>query len=266
LSQVREDRQKNWGYLFNQNIAPVWVGEFGTTLQSAVDQTWLRTLVAYLRPTAADGADSYQWAFWSWNPNSGDTGGILKDDWQTVDTVKDGYLAAIKAPAFATGGSSGGTSSGTSAGTSSGTSSGTSAGTSAGTSTGTSSGTSVGTSTGTSSGTSAGTSAGSTGGTGGSGCTAKLNVDNQWDSGFTATVTVTAGPSAITGWTVGWTWSGSQKETSGWSADITQTGSSVTAKNLTYNGAVAASGSTSFGFQGTSTGSVGAPALTCTAS
>ncbi|WP_420311071.1 cellulase family glycosylhydrolase [Streptomyces sp. YS-B37] len=99
---------KYWGYLFQQNIAPVWVGEFGTTLASTVDQKWLTALVSYLRPTSTYGADSFSWTFWSWNPNSGDTGGILKDDWQTVDTVKDGYLASIKAPAFPGTGTGGG--------------------------------------------------------------------------------------------------------------------------------------------------------------
>ncbi|MDQ0749316.1 endoglucanase [Streptomyces africanus] len=96
---------KYWGYIFKQNIAPVWLGEFGTTLQPAVDQKWLSALVTYLRSTSANGADSFHWTFWSWNPNSGDTGGILKDDWQTVDTAKDGYLKAIKAPGFEGGGS-----------------------------------------------------------------------------------------------------------------------------------------------------------------
>ncbi|MFJ4620017.1 cellulase family glycosylhydrolase [Streptomyces sp. NPDC088812] len=91
---------KYWGYIFQQNIAPVWLGEFGTTLQSTVDQQWLAALVDYLRSTSAYGADSFHWTFWSWNPNSGDTGGILKDDWTTVDTVKDGYLASIKAAGF----------------------------------------------------------------------------------------------------------------------------------------------------------------------
>lgn len=100
---------KYWGYLFKQNIAPVWVGEFGTTLQSAVDQKWLAALADYLRPTSAYGADSFQWTYWSLNPNSGDTGGILKDDWTTVDTVKDGYLKNVKAPLFpGTGGGDGG--------------------------------------------------------------------------------------------------------------------------------------------------------------
>ncbi|MGW2518784.1 cellulase family glycosylhydrolase [Streptomyces sp. NPDC001617] len=99
---------KYWGYIFKQNIAPVWVGEFGTTLASAVDQKWLAALVSYLRPTSTYGADSFQWTFWSWNPNSGDTGGILKDDWVTVDTVKDGYLASVKAPLFPSTGTGGG--------------------------------------------------------------------------------------------------------------------------------------------------------------
>ncbi len=43
---------KYWGYIFKQNIAPVWVGEFGTTLQSTTDQQWLKALVDYMRPTA----------------------------------------------------------------------------------------------------------------------------------------------------------------------------------------------------------------------
>ncbi|MFH8800415.1 cellulase family glycosylhydrolase [Streptomyces sp. NPDC017936] len=98
---------KYWGYIFQQNIAPVWLGEFGTTLQSTTDQKWLAALVSYLRSTSAYGSDSFHWTFWSWNPNSGDTGGILKDDWTTVDTVKDGYLASIKAPGFPPGTGSG---------------------------------------------------------------------------------------------------------------------------------------------------------------
>ncbi|GAA3615267.1 hypothetical protein GCM10022223_34420 [Kineosporia mesophila] len=87
-----------WGYLSKNNVAPVWVGEFGTTLQSTIDQTWLRSLVTYLRPTTANGADGFNWSFWSWNPNSGDTGGILNDDWTTINTTKDAYLASIKFP------------------------------------------------------------------------------------------------------------------------------------------------------------------------
>jgi endoglucanase len=246
---------KYWGYIFKQNLAPVWVGEFGTTLQSTVDQQWLKALVSYMLPTSGNGGDSFSWTFWSWNPDSGDTGGILKDDWQTVDTVKDGYLTSIKAPAFGGAGSTGGTTTGgtTTGGTTTG-----------GTTTG---GTTTGGTT-TGGATTGGTTTGgtTTGGTGNGGCTATLHIDNQWNAGFTATVTVTAGSTAINGWKVAWTWPGSQQETSAWSATVQQSGAAVTATNLSYNGAVPAAGSTGFGFQGTASGAFTVPALTCTAS
>ena len=54
---------KYWGYLFKQNIAPVWLGEFGTTLQRPVDQQWLTTLVD-VPGHRRSGADSFM-AFWS---------------------------------------------------------------------------------------------------------------------------------------------------------------------------------------------------------
>ena len=79
---------RNWGYLFKNNVAPVLLGEFGTTLADPRDRTWLSTLMAYL----GTGTDAVSFTFWSWNPNSGDTGGILTDDWTTVNTTKQGYL------------------------------------------------------------------------------------------------------------------------------------------------------------------------------
>ena len=111
------------------------------------------------------------------------------------------------------------------------------------------------------------TPAGSGGGGGGSGCTASLAVTNQWNYGFTDTVTVTnPGTSATHGWTVTWTWPNGQQETSAWNASVSQSGSAVTATNLSYNGAIAAGGNTTFGVQGSWSGSNGVPTLGCTAS
>lgn len=76
-----------WGYLHKQNIAPVLVGEFGSKLQTTSDRQWLNQLTQYL------GSNGMSWAFWSWNPNSGDTGGILNDDWATINADKQSYLA-----------------------------------------------------------------------------------------------------------------------------------------------------------------------------
>jgi endoglucanase len=82
----------HWGYLYKNNVAPVWLGEFGTKLQSTSDQQWLSTLVNYL----GKGASGMNWTFWCWNPNSGDTGGILNDDWTTVNQAKQNYLNPIE--------------------------------------------------------------------------------------------------------------------------------------------------------------------------
>ncbi len=90
----------HWGYLKRQNIAPVLLGEFGTRLQTTSDQQWLSTLVNYL----GTGASGISWTFWSWNPNSGDTGGILNDDWRTVNQTKQSYLNPIEFPLTGGGG------------------------------------------------------------------------------------------------------------------------------------------------------------------
>jgi mannan endo-1,4-beta-mannosidase len=73
-------------------------------------------------------------------------------------------------------------------------------------------------------------------------------VVNQWPGGFQGSVRVTAGGAAITGWTVTWTFANGQTITSAWNTAVTGNGSSVTARNLSYNGAVNAGASTEFGF------------------
>jgi aryl-phospho-beta-D-glucosidase BglC (GH1 family) len=79
-----------WGYLYRDDIAPVWLGEFGSELQTTSDQEWYQQITAYLGNTtgAPAGGQGMSWSWWCWNPNSGDTGGILQDDWQTVNTNK----------------------------------------------------------------------------------------------------------------------------------------------------------------------------------
>ena len=104
------------------------------------------------------------------------------------------------------------------------------------------------------------------GSSGGSGCAASFHNDNDWGSGFNATVTVTdTGTAATKGWKVTWTWGGNQQIVNSWNATLTSSGNSVTATNLGYNGAIAAGGNTSFGLQANYTGTNTAPTLTCTA-
>jgi len=89
-------------------------------------------------------------------------------------------------------------------------------------------------------------------------------VVNQWDTGFTANITITNnGGAAINGYTLSWIFTAGQQVTSSWNATFSQSGSSVNASNPAgnWNGTIAANGGTvSFGFQGTHTGSNPTPA------
>ena len=92
-------------------------------------------------------------------------------------------------------------------------------------------------------------------------CTVDYTVQNQWDTGFTAAVTVTNNSAAKSSWSAKWSYAGNQKVTSGWNAKITQSGADVTAANETYNAALATGGSVSFGFQGSYSGTNAIPAV-----
>ncbi|WP_150240716.1 glycoside hydrolase family 6 protein [Nocardiopsis quinghaiensis] len=98
----------------------------------------------------------------------------------------------------------------------------------------------------------------------GDGCTAEYTIDNDWGSGFQATVTVTA-DSALTGWTVTWTYTDGQQVSQGWNADISSSGSQVTATDLGWNGGLDAGGSTGFGLTGTHSGANSVPDVACSA-
>jgi aryl-phospho-beta-D-glucosidase BglC (GH1 family) len=38
------------------------------------------------------------WTYWALNPDSGDTGGILQNDWTTVNQQKQDYLTPLEFP------------------------------------------------------------------------------------------------------------------------------------------------------------------------
>jgi endo-1,4-beta-xylanase len=97
---------------------------------------------------------------------------------------------------------------------------------------------------------------------GGAGCTATVSL-NQWTGGFVATVRVTAGSTALTGWTVSATLPGGATITNAWNVNRSGNSGAVSFTNVAYNGSVAAGQSTEFGFQANGTGSGMTP--TCTA-
>ncbi|MEW2255953.1 glycoside hydrolase family 48 protein [Streptomyces sp. NPDC047869] len=84
---------------------------------------------------------------------------------------------------------------------------------------------------------------------------------NDWGSGFTADLTLTnRGTSAIDGWTLTYGYSGNQKLSNGWNGSWSQSGQTVTVKNASYNGTIAAGAAVSTGAQFTYSGTNTAPA------
>ncbi|NES12847.1 MULTISPECIES: cellulase family glycosylhydrolase [Micromonospora] len=210
---------KYWGYLYKQNIAPIMMGEFGTTLQDPKDKIWLQNLMAY----TGTGVNGMSFTYWSWNPNSGDTGGIANDDWTTINQAKQDILQPYLIPP-----AGGGTTTSPSA-------------------TGTPN-TSPGPTT------PAPTTPAPSGG-----CTATYKQVNAWQGGFQGELTVTnSGTGTVSPWSVTWTWPSGVTLASGWNATVTQSGTTVTAAAPDWAKALAPGASVTIGF--TANGTASAPA------
>lgn len=102
----------NWGFIFENNIAPIWIGEYGgffgvdgtgaaTKPNGVYESQWVTNLIKYLNgdyngdgvsnlPAGKKGMSA---SYWGYNPNSGDTGGLIQDDWVTPQPVKLALLA-----------------------------------------------------------------------------------------------------------------------------------------------------------------------------
>ncbi len=86
--------QIGFNYIASQNIAPILIGEFGGRQVdlSSKEGIWQNELVKYIQK------NNLSFTYWSWNPNSSDTGGILLDDWQSVDLPKQQLLSQLLPP------------------------------------------------------------------------------------------------------------------------------------------------------------------------
>ncbi|MFJ8619674.1 glycoside hydrolase family 6 protein [Streptomyces clavifer] len=92
------------------------------------------------------------------------------------------------------------------------------------------------------------------------GCTVDYKIQNQWNGGLTASVSVTNKGDALSSWQLEWSFGGGEQVSQGWNAAVTQSGSAVTAKNVSYNGSLATGASASFGFNATGNGNSTVPA------
>ncbi|MEV7175113.1 endo-1,4-beta-xylanase [Kitasatospora sp. NPDC093679] len=105
------------------------------------------------------------------------------------------------------------------------------------------------------------------GGTGSGSCTATYSLTQSWNGGFNGQVTVTAGSTAITSWTVTVTVTPPQKVSATWNGSPSWDSSgNVMTMKPNGNGNLAAGASTSFGFTVASNGNTTAPKVAaCTA-
>ncbi|WP_060687355.1 cellulase family glycosylhydrolase [Ardenticatena maritima] len=214
-----------WGYIYNENIAPLLIGEFGTRYVDESDKQWLQKFLPYIQQKGLS------WTFWSLNPNSGDTGGILLDDWTTVHAEKQALLETIQYPLIGQGSVTPPATPSPEPGTPTPT---------------------LPPSTPTPTPvppTPTPVPPTPTPPAGETACRVDYVVRNEWPGGATVDVTITnTGASTITGWTLAWTFAGNQQIAHLWNGAYTQTGASVTVTNAAWNGTIAPAGSVTFGF------------------
>ena len=82
---------KGFGYIHDQNIAPILIGEFGAIDYSTktISGRWMKAFTDYL------GKKGMNWTYWAWNPGSGDTGGLLTPDFVTLEKSKMPTILAL---------------------------------------------------------------------------------------------------------------------------------------------------------------------------
>ncbi|HET9955127.1 MAG TPA: glycoside hydrolase family 5 protein [Polyangiaceae bacterium] len=86
--------EQHFDFIMKQNMGHILLGEFGLRERDTAQGRsgkWFDTVLTGL-------AGSYSWTFWCWNPNSGDTEGILGYDWLTPKQWKLDALAPYLAP------------------------------------------------------------------------------------------------------------------------------------------------------------------------
>ena len=87
------------------------------------------------------------------------------------------------------------------------------------------------------------------------GCSVNYAVSSEWQGGFGASVAITNLGDPLSSWTLTWTYGAGQTVTQSWNTSLTQSGATVTAKNVSYNNSIPTNGTVSFGFNGSWTSS-----------
>ena len=92
-----------WGWLFNEGISPIFVGEMGSSMSSEQGKAWADTIVPYLNgtgpgalkvPAGGQGA-STDW--WAWGHLAGQNpDGNLESDWRTPRPEQEAVYSKLR--------------------------------------------------------------------------------------------------------------------------------------------------------------------------
>lgn len=78
----------NWMYIYKDNIAPLLIGEWGGYMKDP-NLKWM----TYMRQLIKENRLNH--TFWCFNANSGDTGGLVLDDFKTWDMDKYNFVKEV---------------------------------------------------------------------------------------------------------------------------------------------------------------------------
>jgi aryl-phospho-beta-D-glucosidase BglC (GH1 family) len=108
-SNLKDVWNSNWGYLLKNSSSPkaILVGEFGCPLVNLVDKSWISSFLSYMngdydlngKNNLPYGNKGLSWIYWNVSPG-GETGGILNNDWETVDQNKINTLLSSMSSKF----------------------------------------------------------------------------------------------------------------------------------------------------------------------
>lgn len=87
-SLMKDCWRDNWFYIHESNTAPLLIGEWGGFMQEP-NLTWM----TYMRQLIKENKLNH--TFWCFNANSGDTGGLVLDDFTTWDEEKYAFVKEV---------------------------------------------------------------------------------------------------------------------------------------------------------------------------
>lgn len=228
---------KFWAYLSLQNIAPVWVGEFGTTnntadiqgTQNGSQAQWFQTLVSFLKTNS-----QVSWTYWALNGE--DRYGLLNSNYDPTpaNAAKQQSLASILSPLSNAGGTVVTPPPSTPPPTNPPTSNPPPANPPP---------------------------AQPPPSTGASACKVSYVVNSQWNVGFNVSISIqNTGTAPVNGWTLTWAFSGNQQVSQAWNSNLVSAGPAVQLTNAAWNPAIAPGASASgIGFNASYNGSNATP-------